>query len=102
MKRRIRPELKRWWDNSLRVRAAWRQRVVLSLSMCIGGSMRFTATIPRATLRTGILLALAAVAAPAAAQTDIVLSPAAPSARAGNWSVVSDSTAAGGQAIRHP
>jgi endonuclease/exonuclease/phosphatase family metal-dependent hydrolase len=54
--------------------------------------------------RGGILLtALAALLVPsvAAAQSDIVLAPSAPSARAGKWTVVSDSTASGGAAVRH-
>jgi endonuclease/exonuclease/phosphatase family metal-dependent hydrolase len=56
-----------------------------------------------AVLRGGtIVAALAAAAAPAVAQTDIVLSPAASSTRAGKWAVYSDSTAIGGKVVRHP
>jgi len=72
---------------------------------CLGGLMRLGLRVNLATLRGGILwTALAALAAPsvAAAQSDIVLVPSAPSARAGKWAVVSDSTATGGAAIRHP
>ena len=55
--------------------------------------------------RSGLLLsAFALLATPGvvAAQSDIVLNPAAPVASGGRWSVVSDTTAAGGNAIHHP
>jgi endonuclease/exonuclease/phosphatase family metal-dependent hydrolase len=57
-----------------------------------------------ATLRGAIALAaLAFVAAPAAAQTQIELSPEAATARAGKWVVTTDSAAPyGGRAMRHP
>ena len=45
--------------------------------------------------------AVLAIAAPAAAQSDIVIGAAGPSAVSGRWAVVSDSTAAGGRALRH-
>jgi endonuclease/exonuclease/phosphatase family metal-dependent hydrolase len=48
-----------------------------------------------------LLTALMAVAVPGWAQTDIVLHPASASTRAGKWSVVSDSSAVSGKAIRH-
>jgi endonuclease/exonuclease/phosphatase family metal-dependent hydrolase len=58
----------------------------------------------RAALRpTGlVVLSLAAAVAPALGQTDVVLSPAAATVRAGSWTVESDTTAAGGAALRHP
>jgi hypothetical protein len=65
----------------------------------------FERLVNLATRRGGLLLtALAVLAAPsiAAAQVDIVLVPSAPTVRAGRWTVVSDSTANGGRAIRHP
>ncbi|MGH9310615.1 MAG: endonuclease/exonuclease/phosphatase family protein [Vicinamibacterales bacterium] len=57
-----------------------------------------------ATMRGAMALtALAIVAAPAAAQTRIVLSPEAAVKRAGKWVVTSDSSAIyGGRALRHP
>jgi endonuclease/exonuclease/phosphatase family metal-dependent hydrolase len=59
--------------------------------------------VNRAFGRTGLLFAtLATFAAPAAAQTDVVLSAASAPVRAGNWTVVADATAVGGQALRHP
>lgn len=55
--------------------------------------------------RGGLLLAALAVVAAtpalAAAQTDIGLNPASPSARAGAWAIVTDTSASGGRAIRH-
>ena len=55
-----------------------------------------------ASARGALLLAtLAASAVPVAAQTDITLNASTPSVRAGRWTVVTDSTAAGGRAIRH-
>ena len=51
--------------------------------------------------RAVVLGAMLAVAAPAAAQSDIVIGAPGPSASAGKWTVVSDSSAAGGQALRH-
>ncbi len=66
--------------------------------------MQFGRRVNLAALRGGLLMtALAALLAPAvaSAQSDIVLSPSAPSARAGKWSVVSDGSASGGAAIRH-
>ena len=64
--------------------------------------MTFITTVQRAMLRAAMLLALAAVAVPVAAQSDIVLAPSSGASRVGNWSVVSDSTAAGGAVVRHP
>jgi endonuclease/exonuclease/phosphatase family metal-dependent hydrolase len=56
------------------------------------------------TARIGSLLAAvcAVFAAPAAAQTDIVINAANASVRSGNWALVTDATAANGQALRHP
>jgi endonuclease/exonuclease/phosphatase family metal-dependent hydrolase len=56
-----------------------------------------------ATLRGGFLFAaLTTVAAPAVAQTDIDLYASNASARAGRWTIVTDTTAIGGRAMRHP
>ncbi len=65
-------------------------------------SLRFR--LIRAALRRTalVLLSLAAAVTPALGQTDIVLHPAAATLRAGSWTVESDSSAAGGAALRHP
>ena len=63
----------------------------------------FGSVIRRAAVRLGApVIAILAMALPAAAPTDIVLSPATSSVRAGKWTVSSDSTAAGGYVVRHP
>ena len=41
------------------------------------------------------------IPSPAAAQSDVVVNPSAPSVRAGKWAVTTDSSAAGGTKIRH-
>jgi endonuclease/exonuclease/phosphatase family metal-dependent hydrolase len=58
----------------------------------------------RAALRGSITVAaLAALAVPGSAQTQIELSPEAASARSGSWAVTVDSTAPnGGRTMRHP
>lgn len=63
---------------------------------------RFGQLVSGAVRPAAILLGISAgLASSAGAQTDIVLTPVSASARAGNWSVTSDSTAANGQAMRH-
>jgi endonuclease/exonuclease/phosphatase family metal-dependent hydrolase len=65
--------------------------------------MRLLEQCARLNVRAALALAaIVAVAAPAAAQSNIVMGAPGPSALAGKWSVVSDSTAAGGKALRHP
>ena len=65
--------------------------------------MRLLTQFARLNVRVALVLAaMLAIAAPAAAQSDIVMGAEGPSALAGKWSVVSDSTAAGGKALRNP
>ena len=65
--------------------------------------MRLLQQCARLNVRVALVLAaMVAIAVPAAAQSDIVMGAEGPSAIAGKWSVVSDSTAAGGKALRNP
>jgi endonuclease/exonuclease/phosphatase family metal-dependent hydrolase len=76
---------------------------VLTNTKVSGGSMRFFEQFAGLlNLRSGMVIAtLLAVAGPAAAQSEIVMGTSGPSAAAGKWAVVSDSSASGGKAIRH-
>jgi endonuclease/exonuclease/phosphatase family metal-dependent hydrolase len=71
------------------------------IDLISGGPMRLLEQFARLSVRVALVFgAMLAIAAPVAAQSDIVMG-AAPSAIAGKWAVVSDTTAAGGKAVRN-